>query len=68
MIQSELKQAIGKLTSDELAELMQWLQTVSVQKQNDTPVKPRTPGLSPGVLMSDDFNDELPDSFWFDEA
>lgn len=64
MIQSELKQAIGKLTSDELAELMKWLQKVSQEKQNAQQTKTRTPGLSPGVWMSDDFNDELPDSFW----
>jgi antitoxin (DNA-binding transcriptional repressor) of toxin-antitoxin stability system len=27
----------------------------------------RTPGLFPGIWMSDDFDDELPDSFWLGE-
>jgi len=28
------------------------------------PVEPRIPDLYPGMWMSDDFNDPLPDEFW----
>ncbi len=29
--------------------------------------QPRTPGLFPGIWTSDDFDDPLPDEFWFGE-
>ncbi len=39
---------------------------VPMEKVEKQPGK-RTPGLFPGIWMSDDFNDELPDSFWLGE-
>lgn len=35
----------------------------------DLPMKQRTPGLHQGAIwMSEDFDDPLPESFWFEEG
>jgi predicted DNA-binding antitoxin AbrB/MazE fold protein len=39
-----------------------------VKEQTDAQPKPRIAGLHAGMIwMSDDFDDELPDSFWLGE-
>lgn len=34
----------------------------------ETPADPRIPDLFPGIWMSEDFNEPLPDEFWTGEA
>ena len=36
-------------------------------EQPETEAGPRVPGLFPGIWMSDDFDDPLPDEFWLGE-
>jgi antitoxin (DNA-binding transcriptional repressor) of toxin-antitoxin stability system len=36
-------------------------------EQKETLTHPRVPGLFPGIWTSDDFDDPLPDEFWFGE-
>lgn len=40
---------------------------VPVEKKA-TLTHPRTPGLFPGIWTSDDFDEPLPDEFWFGEG
>jgi antitoxin (DNA-binding transcriptional repressor) of toxin-antitoxin stability system len=36
-------------------------------EQKQALIRPRVPGLFPGIWMSEDFDDPLPDEFWFGE-
>jgi hypothetical protein len=63
-------------TSEELlAEVLQFVKSIKSQQPisipksegyaNATTLRKRTPNLEQGkIVMSDDFNDPLPDSFW----
>ena len=65
---------IDELTADELKLLYQYItqtHTQFVATPEETSVKPRVLGLFENVgetWMSDDFDAELPDSFWFGEG
>lgn len=52
---------IDQLTPEEKQQVVAYIQA---QHRSGTSTQPRTPGLFPGIWMSDDFDDELPDSFW----
>ena len=43
------------------------LATIVPIEKKDTLTHPRTPGLFPGIWTSDDFDEPLPDEFWFGE-
>ena len=68
---------VDKITLKELLALVREGAEVLLT-EGDTPVakitpvedkkilaQPRTPGLFPGIWTSDDFDDPLPDEFWF---
>ena len=62
----ELVERVQALSAEELNQLADLIQ--SLQKKAAKPrIKERIPGLSahPDFWMSDDFNDPLPDEFWF---
>ena len=68
-----LFRTIDKLNTEELQQLSQYI----AQKQSHLGVNEQTPMAKERILglheylghawMSDDFNDELPDSFWLDQ-
>jgi hypothetical protein len=62
---NELMEAVEQLSDEQKRALKQRLEELeAVTTQNQ--LKPRTPNLHPGsVWMSDDFDDPLPDEFWF---
>ena len=60
----EILEAVERLNEEDKAQLKAYLNRAS------TPVKPSPIifDLHPGAMvMSDDFDDELPDEFWFGE-
>jgi hypothetical protein len=68
-----LFQTVDKLTADELKQLYMYIVQTHVQfvpATEETPSKPRILGLFEHVgetWTSDDFDAELPDSFWVGE-
>ena len=65
---------VDELEPDEIKELYDYIQKNHIQfvpaKQSDEPLKERVLGLHAHLgphRMSDDFTDELPDSFWLGE-
>ncbi|MBZ0315435.1 MAG: DUF2281 domain-containing protein [Anaerolineae bacterium] len=63
-------QLVKTMTPEELEELAQFLEAQRDQVQN-TPQQPRILGLHANTgpfWISDDFNDPLPDAFWFGEG
>jgi hypothetical protein len=64
---NELMEAVEQLTDEQIRALKQRLEELeSVTQKSESHLKPRTPNLHPGsVWMSDDFDDPLPDEFWF---
>jgi hypothetical protein len=73
----ELIRAVNELSAEELKQLYLYITETRV-RFSDTqpaasqhPVKPRVLGLHAHLgkaWLSDDFNDELPDSFWLGES
>ena len=63
----EIEQAVKQMTDDQRQQLQALLESLSVESQSAKLTHPRQPGLFSGIWMSEDFNDELPDSFWFGE-
>lgn len=69
-----LFQAVDELTTEELKQLYLYIQQTRVQfvsVAEETLAKPRVLGLFENVgetWMSDDFDAELPDSFWLGEG
>ncbi len=64
---NELMEAVEQLTDEQKRALKQRLEELeSVTEKVGSHLPPRTPNLHPGsVWMSDDFDDPLPDEFWF---
>ena len=64
---NELMEAVEQLTYEQKRALKQRLEELeSVTATVEPQLTPRTPNLHPGsVWMSDDFDDPLPDEFWF---
>ena len=61
-----LYQAVDELTPEEREQLLEYIQ--QARQAPTGPLKERVFGLHRGAItMSDDFDDELPDSFWFGE-
>jgi hypothetical protein len=58
-------QAIDDLTPEERQQVLAYIE--AQQTPVSTAKQPRTPGLFPGIVLHDDFDDELPDSFWLGE-
>lgn len=57
---------VNTLSAEEKQALIQHLRQTQVEHPQ---TRPRVLNLHPGAAtMRDDFNDELPDSFWLDEA
>jgi hypothetical protein len=56
--------AIDAMSPEERQKVLDYIQRQPAEP-NQEPLKQRVPGLFPGIWMSDDFNAELPDSFWF---
>ena len=68
----KIYQQIEQLLPDQLNLLTEFLDFLQFKENKpSTPTQPlakRKPGLHPNVfVMSDDFNDPLPDSFWLGE-
>lgn len=59
-----LFRAIDTLTAEEKQQIVAYIEERQPEGES-TPCQPRTPGLFPGIWMSEDFDAELPDSFWF---
>jgi hypothetical protein len=60
-------QAVDTLSEDEKQQLLKYLQRQQFEGQVPK-ITQRVLDLHPGVAtMSDDFDEELPDSFWLDE-
>jgi hypothetical protein len=70
----QLFDTVDQLTPDELKRLYTYILENHIQFKNDSPTEsqqPRVLGLHAHLgeaWMSDDFQDELPDSFWLGEA
>ncbi len=64
-----LLRQVDELSPEEVKTLYLYIVDKRVQfvAPQPTPDTPRVLGLNPGAWMSDDFNDELPDEFWFGE-
>jgi hypothetical protein len=65
-----LIQAVDELNADELKQLVKHIMETRLSETPLTPKKPRIIGLHAHLgeaWMSDDFRDELPDSFWLGE-
>lgn len=61
-----LYQAVDELTADEQKQLLEYIQ--KARQTTQAPLKKRIFGMHEGAItMSDGFDDELPDSFWFGE-
>jgi hypothetical protein len=65
---------LDEMNLDELKQVMAYIQQrqitvtkISIPESKDEQPSKRTPGLTPGIWMSDDFDEELPDSFWLGE-
>jgi hypothetical protein len=66
----EIEQAVKQMSDDERQQLQALLETLQRMSNTADAPKQRIAGLHDhlqGFWMSDDFNDELPDSFWFGE-
>jgi hypothetical protein len=67
---AQLFDTVDQLSPDELKQLYTYILEHHIQFKNDAtaePLKPRVLGLHAHLgeaWMSDDFKDELPDSFW----
>lgn len=61
----EVEQAIKQMSDEERERIKALLESLRHEAETTKLSNPRQPGLFSGVWMSDDFNDELPDSFWF---
>lgn len=63
-----LFQEVDSLKPDEVRALYYYIVEHHIQfvgqKSTET-IQPRVLGLNPGAWMSDDFDAELPDEFWF---
>ena len=70
-LKQNLSEIFEDLSVESLAEVVDFAEFLreKMRKQNGTkPDKKRVGGLLKGkIWMSDDFNDELPDEFWFGE-
>lgn len=66
MLRDTILQEILALPSDERLKLIEIISN-SLEEAPKISLQPRVPGLSahPDFWMSDDFNDPLPDEFWF---
>jgi hypothetical protein len=64
-----LLRKVDELSPEDVKTLYQYILDKRVQfvAAQPSPDAPRVLGLNPGAWMSDDFNDELPDEFWFGE-
>lgn len=61
-----LFRTVDELTADEKQQLIEYLQ--HSQQKSAPKLTKRVFGLHPNAMvMSDDFDDELPDSFWLGE-
>jgi tripartite-type tricarboxylate transporter receptor subunit TctC len=60
----EVEQAVKQMSDDQRQQLQALLETLSENPQSAKLDRSRQTGLFSGIWMSDDFNDELPDSFW----
>jgi hypothetical protein len=61
-----LYQVVDELTPEEQERLLDYLQQARQVKK--VPLKKRIFDMHPdAITLSDDFDDELPDSFWFGE-
>ncbi len=59
----DVLQAVDSLSEEEKQRLLRYLQQSMQPKNNE-----RLLNMHPGaIVIGDDFNDELPDSFWLDE-
>jgi hypothetical protein len=61
----EVEQAVKQMSDDQRQQLQALLESLSEKSQSEKLDHSRQPGLFSGIWMSEDFNDELPDSFWF---
>lgn len=72
MIKDALWQEIDSLPESQLEALLdfvKFLQYQNQQKLKTQKTTSRIPGLDAGTTwVSDDFDDPLPESFWFDES
>jgi hypothetical protein len=71
-IRKKLHQQIDQLLPDQLNLLAEFLDFLQFKKAKPlssvAPSTERQPGLHPGAfVISDDFDDPLPDSFWLGE-
>jgi hypothetical protein len=65
---NDLMKAVEQLSHEQKRALKQHLEDLEAVDTvtGESQIKPRTPNLHPGsVWMSDDFDDPLPDEFWF---
>lgn len=60
-----LFRTIDELTPEEKQQIVAYIQ--EHQETEPASQQPRVPGLFPGIWMSDDFNAELPETFWLGE-
>ena len=61
-----LFRAVDALSTEEKQQLVEYIQRAGLPESQR---KPRVFGLHPdGIWISEDFDDELPDSFWLSEA
>lgn len=69
-LKENLAEIIKELPAESLAEVVDFAEFLREKKRRQQtemlPEKDRIAGLNKGeIWMSDDFNDELPDEFWF---
>lgn len=63
-----LFQAVDTLNSEQLAQLRTYVEQLQHQTEQLSD-KPRIFDMHPGaIVIDDDFNNPLPDEFWFGEA
>ncbi|MAS36687.1 MAG: hypothetical protein CL610_21970 [Anaerolineaceae bacterium] len=58
-----LFRTIDELTPEEKQQVVAYIQ----DHEAAIALRPRVPGLFPGIWISENFDDELPDSFWLGE-
>lgn len=64
----DLLKAIKQLSDEQKRELVELLkEETGVPESVENSNQPRIPDLFPGIWMSDDFDDPLPDEFWLGE-
>jgi hypothetical protein len=63
-----LFKVVDRLTAEELKQLRDHIEQLEHSSSAGTKQpQPRTPDLFPGIWVSEDFNEPLPDGFWLGE-